>query len=65
MTLVMAWRENNMQRVRLVSDSRLSAVEQHGRTQLTDNAAKLLVAPRVLRRQTPMSVLGAPEARRA
>lgn len=62
MTLVMAWREHTMQRVWLVSDSRLSSPAQHGRTQLTDNAAKLLVAPRVLRRQTPMNVLGTPVA---
>lgn len=60
MTLVMAWREHEMQRVWLVSDSRLSNTGQHGRTQLTDNAAKLLVAPRILRRQTPMNVLGVP-----
>lgn len=58
----MAWREHTMQRVWLVSDSRLSSPAQHGRTQLTDNAAKLLVAPRVLRRQTPMNVLGTPVA---
>jgi hypothetical protein len=62
MTLVMAWREQEVQRVWLVSDSRLSSAGQHGRTQLTDNAAKLLVAPRILRRQTPMNVLGLPVA---
>lgn len=60
MTLVMAWREQEMQRVWLVSDSRLSTAGQHGRSQLTDNAAKLLVTPRVLRRQTPQNVLGVP-----
>lgn len=60
MTLVMAWREHDMERIWLVSDSRLSGPGQHGRTQLTDNGAKLLVAPRVLRRQTPMNVLGVP-----
>lgn len=60
MTLVMAWREHDMQRVWLVSDSRLTNRGPHGRTQLTDNAAKLLVAPRILRRQTPLHVLGLP-----
>lgn len=60
MTLVMAWREHEMQRVWLVSDSRLSNMGQYGRNQLTDNAAKLLVAPRILRRQTPEHVLGIP-----
>lgn len=62
MTLVMAWREQAAQRVWLVSDSRLSDPGQQGRTQLTDNAAKLLVAPRILRRQTPMNVFGVPVA---
>lgn len=56
----MAWRECEMQRVWLVSDSRLTNRGLHGRTQLTDNAAKLLVAPRILRRQTPAHVLGIP-----
>lgn len=60
MTLVMAWREQKMQRVWLVSDSRLTNRGPHGRTHLTDHAAKLLVAPRILRRQTPMHVLGIP-----
>lgn len=60
MTLVMAWRQREMRRVWLVSDSRLSSHGQAGRVQLTDNAAKLLVAPRVLWRQTPGSVFGAP-----
>lgn len=63
MTLVMAWREREMRRVWLVSDSRLSTHGLTGRVQLTDNAAKLLVAPRVLWRQTPGSVFGMPVAK--
>lgn len=60
MTLVIAWRERELSRVWLVTDSRLSSQGQAGRIQLTDNAAKLLVAPRVLWRQTSGSVFGTP-----
>lgn len=60
MTLVMAWREGTYDRIWMVSDSRLSYSGAQGNVRLTDAAAKLLSAPVVLRRQTPLSVLGTP-----
>ena len=60
MTLVMAWREQAMERVWIVSDSRLSREGQSGPVRLTDAGAKILTVPIVLRRQTPLSVLGTP-----
>lgn len=60
MTLVMAWREQAIERVWIVTDSRLSNRGAQGTVRLTDAAAKLLSVPVVLRRPTPMSVLGTP-----
>lgn len=60
MTLVMAWREKEIDRVWVVSDSRLSNVGTRGTVRLTDSAAKLLSVPVVLRRPTPSNVLGTP-----
>src|SRR5690606_26434213 len=60
MTLIMAWRERSIDRIWVVSDSRLSQAGAHGTVRLTDSAAKLLSVPVVLRRQTPLSVLGTP-----
>jgi hypothetical protein len=60
MTLVMIWRENEAQRLWVVSDSRLSQPGTVGRVRLTDRAAKILEIPVILRRQTPGDVLGTP-----
>lgn len=60
MTLIMAWREQAIERVWVATDSRLSNRGTQGTVRLTDAAAKLLSVPVVLRRPTPMSVLGTP-----
>jgi hypothetical protein len=64
MTLVMAWREAGISRAWIVSDSRLSQPGREGHIPLTDGAAKLLSVELVLRRQTPLVVLGTPVLRR-
>jgi hypothetical protein len=60
MTLIMAWREQALQRVWIVSDSRLSSGTETGRVRLTDSAAKILSVPVVLRRQSAGNALGVP-----
>lgn len=62
MTLIMVWRERDLERVWLVSDSRLSQRGGAGHVRLTDNGAKLLGVELILRRQIPLSVLGIPVA---
>jgi len=60
MALVLAWREQAIERIWIVSDSRLSREGQTGPVRLTDAAAKILSVPVILRRQTPLSLLGTP-----
>jgi hypothetical protein len=60
MTLVMIWRESEVERLWVVSDSRLSDPGAVGCVRLTDRAAKILEIPVILRRQTPGDVLGTP-----
>jgi hypothetical protein len=60
MTLVMIWRESEVERLWVVSDSRLSNRGVVGRVRFTDRAAKILEIPVILRRQTPGDVLGTP-----
>ncbi|WP_428679880.1 hypothetical protein [Sphingopyxis sp.] len=64
MTLIMGWREGDLDRVWIVSDSRLSRPGRIGHERLTDSGAKLLAAELVMRRQTPLLVFGTPVARR-
>jgi hypothetical protein len=60
MTLVMIWCESKVERLWVVSDSRLSRSGAVGCVRLTDRAAKILEIPVILRRQTPGDVLGTP-----
>jgi hypothetical protein len=59
-TLRIVWEEPNMGGVWVVSDSRLSTAGSQGAEVLTDRGAKVLAVPTVLRRQTPLEVLGTP-----
>ena len=49
MTLVMVWKERDVQRFWLVSDSRLSSPGNVGERRLTDRGAKILEIPLILR----------------
>lgn len=61
MTLVMAWREQTMERVWIASDSRISGNKTAwGVARLTDSGAKILSIPVILRRQLPLAPLGVP-----
>jgi hypothetical protein len=60
MTMLLIWRERDLDRFWMVSDSRLSSPGQIGRHRLTDRGAKILEAPLVLRRPSSGSVLGTP-----
>ena len=53
MTLVMVWREMDVNRVWIVSDSRLSKRGEVGQIRLTDRAAKILEAQLILHSPAP------------